>query len=112
MATGMTQGRRLIVNALEAAVPRLRPRQWISDERLLVARIPAQVIAPFPHRLNLGLRQVPSRLYWQVKARTPSWEAQAYHRRQQRDQRRRALQQQQSALPPLEVSFSPRVAAR
>ena len=108
----MTQGRRLIVNALRAAAPRLRPRQWVSEERLLVARIPVQVLALFPRRLNLGLRQVPSRLYWQVKARTPSWEAQAYLRRQQRDQRRRALQQQQSSLPPLEVSFSPLVAAR
>lgn len=73
-ARSLHQGQRLIVGALEASRPWTEPCHWVSEERLVRARIPQSVLAPLPYRANLALVRLPSRLYWQVRERTPDWD--------------------------------------
>jgi len=100
------QGRRLILNALQAARPRLEPRHWVSEERLRQARVAGSVLAPLRYNARMAMIRIPSRLYRQVRARTPDWDRHARERSRQRSQEKLQARRELADLPALDFLFS------
>lgn len=105
-ARTLHQGRQLILGALQTARLRLQPRHWVSEERLRQAGVARSVLAPLPYNARMAMIRIPSRLYWQVRARTPAWDRRARERSRQRAIEKREARRELADLPALDFLFS------
>jgi len=91
---------------MQAGRPRLEPRHWVSEERLRQARVARSILAPLPYNARMAMIQIPSRLYCQVRARTPAWDRRAREHSRQRAPEKREARKELAALPALNFLFS------
>ncbi|GGR16645.1 hypothetical protein [Deinococcus ruber] len=99
----LIQGRNIVQNALIASVPRVRPKIWVSYERIVQSGV---LLDAHSYPVNISLIKLPSRLYWHVRERTPGWEAMLRQRRRERAARKQAQRVALDAIPLLEFTVT------